>query len=97
MNTLVKSQIKILVNKAVEEAFGREMMKIRASLLPLVSKEEQREIVEKTIPEWRIMLGSAERDLTHAEMLNRDYYRGRFASFINGQWIYNWEDKPIDI
>src|SRR3989344_104560 len=62
-----------------------------------LSKEEQREIVEKTIPEWRIMLGSAERDLTHAEMLNRDYYRGRFASFINGQWIYNWEDKPIDI
>jgi len=47
MNTLVKSQIKILVNKAVEEAFGREMMKIRASLLPLVSKEEQRDIEKR--------------------------------------------------
>ncbi|TSC74747.1 MAG: hypothetical protein G01um101444_182 [Parcubacteria group bacterium Gr01-1014_44] len=60
-----------------------------------LSKEEQREIVEKTIPEWRIMLGSADRALTHTEMLNRDYYRGRFASFVNGKWIYNWEETKL--
>jgi len=47
MNTLVKSQIKIMVNEAVEEAFSREIMKIRASLLPFVSKEEQRDIEKR--------------------------------------------------
>lgn len=56
-------------------------------------KEEQKKEVEKTIPEWRIILGQANRELTHTEMLNRDYYRGRFASNINGKWINNWEGE----
>ena len=49
MNTLVKNQIKMMVDKAVREAFNREMMKIRASLTPLVSKEEQRDIERRFI------------------------------------------------
>ena len=56
-----------------------------------LSKEEQKEAVEKYIPEWHIMLGQPERKLTDAELLNRDYYRGRFASFVNNKWVYNWE------
>lgn len=55
-----------------------------------LSKDEQKELVEKTIPDWEIMLGKADRHLSRVEMLNRDYYRGRFASFINGKWVYNW-------
>jgi len=47
MNTLVKSQIQVMVDRAVGEAFGREMMKIRASLLSFVSKEEQRDIEKR--------------------------------------------------
>ena len=58
-------------------------------------KEEQRAIVAKEIPEWEIMLGHGQREMTHTEMLNRDYYRGRFASFVNNKWVYNWEDKAI--
>lgn len=57
-------------------------------------REEQRVIVEREIPEWRIMYGEAQRELTHTEMLNRDYYRGRFASLVSGQWMYNWEEVP---
>lgn len=37
------------------------------------------------------MQGNPTRCLTAAELLNRDYYRGRFASFVNGQPRYNWE------
>jgi N,N'-diacetyllegionaminate synthase len=36
-----------------------------------------------------------QRELTHEELLNRDYYRGRFAACKEGNPIYNWEDKTI--
>ena len=58
-----------------------------------LSRADQRAYVEKNIPDWQIMLGSQTRDLTHAEMLNRDYYRGRFASFVKGRWVHNWEHE----
>jgi len=60
-----------------------------------LSKEEQKAIVTKEIPDWEIMLGSAQREMTHTEMLNRDYYRGRFATLVNNEWVYNWEEKTL--
>jgi len=60
-----------------------------------LSKTEQRAIVEKEYPEWRTLLGDAKRDMTHTEMMNRDYYRGRFASKVGNEWIHNWEDKSV--
>jgi len=60
-----------------------------------LGKEEQTRIVKEEIPEWNIMIGLAQRELTHKEMLNRDYYRGRFASYTQGEWVYNWEDKKV--
>lgn len=71
-----------------------ELLKELSAFVKL-SKDEQRTAVEKEIPEWRIMLGQPTREMTHTEMLNRDYYRGRFASFVNGEWIYNWDDKKV--
>ena len=65
------------------------------SLFAKLSKREQKKIVGKEIPDWKTMVGLAERDMTHTEMLNRDYYRGRFASWVNGEWVYNWEDKKV--
>lgn len=56
-----------------------------------MAKEEQQAVMEKEIPEWREAVGLASREMTHTEMLNRDYYRGRFASLVNNEWIYNWE------
>lgn len=60
-----------------------------------LSNEEQRARVEKEIPEWRTLLGSKDRDMTHIEMLNRDYYRGRFASFVRNMRIHNWDDASL--
>ncbi|MCB0704435.1 MAG: N-acetylneuraminate synthase family protein [Saprospiraceae bacterium] len=57
--------------------------------------EERMELIQKEFPEWKISLGDANRPLSHAEVLNRDYYRGRFASKIDGNVIYNWEDAAI--
>lgn len=39
------------------------------------------------------MLGSDDRQLTDIEMLNRDYYRGRFAQKKSAKVIYNWEEN----
>jgi sialic acid synthase SpsE len=58
-------------------------------------RDEQIKIVKDEIPEWQVMIGYADREMTHREMLNRDYYRGRFASYVDGEWIYNWEEKEV--
>ena len=47
----------------------------------------------KNIPDYDKMLGSKTHSLSEEELLNRDYYRGRFASKINGKTIYNWEES----
>jgi N,N'-diacetyllegionaminate synthase len=57
-----------------------------------LSRYEMMEIIKKEFPEWEITLGSATRPLSYKELLNRDYYRGRFASLVDGKHIYNWED-----
>ncbi|PJZ58126.1 N-acetylneuraminate synthase family protein [Leptospira barantonii] len=55
-------------------------------------KFERMERIKKEFPDWEISLGAQFRALTHEELLNRDYYRGRFASFRDGAPVYNWED-----
>jgi N,N'-diacetyllegionaminate synthase len=40
------------------------------------------------------ILGSTNRELTNDEMLNRDYYQGRFVSKTNsGKIVYNWDSS----
>lgn len=65
------------------------------SLFAKLPLEERRAVVEREIPDWRLMQGLPEREMTHTEMLNRDYYRGRFASLVGEKWVHNWEDKPV--
>jgi sialic acid synthase SpsE len=53
---------------------------------------------ETAVPkdEYELILGTERRSLSHVELLNRDYYRGRFASRLpDGEWVYNWERKPV--
>ena len=54
-------------------------------------QNSEMEIVKKEIPEWETALGLPSREFSNAELLNRDYYRGRFASTVDGKEIYNWE------
>lgn len=48
----------------------------------------------QNIPEFDQMLGQEQRALSHTELLNRDYYRGRFASHVP-QW--NWEEDSARV
>lgn len=57
-----------------------------------MNKEDLGKKVQQEIPEWRAWLGDPESDLSHEEELNRDYYRGRFASRFKVGVIYNWEE-----
>ena len=54
--------------------------------------DELSKLVEN-ISDYDKMLGSKTHSLSEEELLNRDYYRGRFASKINGKTIYNWEER----
>jgi len=41
--------------------------------------------------------GFSKRNLSHKEILNRDYYRGRFSSYDkkSQRMIYNWEEVDL--
>lgn len=66
-----------------------------------LSSDEQIGLLARDYPDWEKMMGKSERELTHAELLNRDYYRGRFATprtaGVNSSstMIYNWEETPV--
>ena len=65
-----------------------------------LTNAEQEKVITKEYPNWKILLGRSDRNLSKVELLNRDYYRGRFASprnsSINGlNMIYNWEEVQI--
>ena len=55
------------------------------------NKKEIRNIFKKKENVLRKMHGNAFRELSESELLNRDYYKGRFAlKGIKGKIIYNW-------
>lgn len=54
-------------------------------------RDERMAIINEEYPEWQKSLGQANRTLSPAELLNRDYYRGRFATKMGDKVIYNWE------
>jgi sialic acid synthase SpsE len=68
----------------------------------ILSKEEQTEEMEAALPNWKLELqGDVNRKLSYAELMNREYYRGRFASpRIDGvndskYMIFNWEETAV--
>lgn len=63
-------------------------------------KDEQIKIIRNLYPEFEIMLGKDNNPLSPEELLNRDYYKGRFASNRKGFndkrfMIYNNEDTLL--
>ena len=66
-----------------------------------LTKTDQQALLESVCPKWEIMIGNSLRQLSEIELLNRDYYRGRFATprFPNHnnatEMIFNWEQTPI--
>ena len=64
-----------------------------------LSKQEQENVLAAEMPNWQVMFGERLRELTDDELLNRAYYRGRFASpraETKGgrRMIFNWEETP---
>ena len=67
----------------------------------LMDKKEQYKEIKNIFPKWQITKGFVNRTLTHNEVLNRDYYRGRFANLRkeskNGtNMIFNWESLKFN-
>lgn len=56
-----------------------------------LTRHEMMEDIKEHYPNWEEALGQTNRPLSQVELLNRDYYRGRFASFKDGNPVYNWE------
>ena len=57
-----------------------------------LSKGDQLQYIQDNVPEYKVMLGCELRELSDVELLNRDYYRGRFASHYHKKPSYNWEN-----
>lgn len=62
--------------------------------------QERLQRMDAEYPGWKVMCGQQQRQLSDQELLNRDYYRGRFASprlesRLGTRMIFNWEETPI--
>jgi len=57
-----------------------------------LDKEKQKIYLDENIPQFDLMLGSSKRSLSDVELINRDYYRGRFAFYNRNKYVYNWEE-----
>jgi N,N'-diacetyllegionaminate synthase len=56
--------------------------------------------MDEDYPNWKIVIGQKNRKLSNEELLNRDYYRGRFASprkdtSSGDRMVFNWEGTPL--
>ena len=68
-----------------------------------LSREDKIKSLKEEYPNWKELNGYKNYLLTKEEMLNRNYYRGRFASPMKQQdindpssyFIYNWEETPL--
>lgn len=54
-----------------------------------LAPEERRASLAAEWPQWEVGLGLAQRELSPAELLNRDYYAGRVAAWVDGRQLPN--------
>ncbi len=61
-----------------------------------LSKNEQLKYLKKKFKfNFNDLKGKKYRKLSDEEILNRDYYRGRFVSKIGSRQVYNWEEIEL--
>ena len=70
-----------------------QQLKALVEFAKMGDDELERDHISK-IPEYESMIGKERPGLSHEERMNRDYYRGRFASKVNGKTVFNWEETP---
>jgi sialic acid synthase SpsE len=61
-----------------------------------LDRAERMERLAVSWPGWSEALGRSRRELSAAELLNRDYYAGRVASTVGDRVVFNWEDVDLD-
>ena len=97
--SLVEKHFTILEKNQTRDGAVSVNVKQLKELVNLVNMEDQdrKDYIQKYIPEFKEMLGKEKRELSKTELLNRDYYRGRFAS-KNSQnnTFYNWDEVELD-
>lgn len=50
---------------------------------------------DKYNDKWKKCIGNGKTNLSHEELLNRDYYRGRFAKLRNNKPNFNWHKEIL--
>ena len=65
------------------------------SKLCKLNKSDIADYVKEDVPEIEEKKGNFTRELSDDELINRDYYQGRFASKIDGKIIFNWDETEI--
>ena len=65
------------------------------SKLCKLNKEDISSYVKENVPEIEEMKGNLTRELSDEELLNRDYYQGRFVSKVSDKEIFNWDETEI--
>jgi len=60
-----------------------------------LSSAEQYQIILERVPEYDEILGKRHFELSNDELLNRDYYRGRFCNRYGSKEVFNWELEPL--
>ena len=65
------------------------------SFSKLKYSDQQQYISDKYKINHKAYQGKIKRDLTHQELLNRDYYKGRFTTFLNKRSIENWDEVEL--
>jgi sialic acid synthase SpsE len=61
------------------------------------SKSDQHAELRERISDIEVLLGKPTREMSEAELKNRDYYRGRFATKDDGHTVYNWEERASSL
>jgi sialic acid synthase SpsE len=68
-------------------ATPKQMQELRD--FSLLSVDERKAKLDTEWPEWQIGLGQEIRPLSPTELLNRDYYAGRVAAWVDGEQVSN--------
>ena len=96
---LVEKHFTILKKNQTKDgpvSVNEKQLKELISLVNL-SDDDRESYIKKNIPEYEQMLGKEKRELSKIEILNRDYYRGRFASKNkSNKTIYNWDEVDLN-
>ncbi len=61
----------------------------------MLNKTDQHQMIQERVPEYDEILGKEELSLSSEELLNRDYYKGRFCNKIGSNQVFNWDAQPL--